>query len=159
MLREVIAIVTETTEVDHLAQPSTRRSGSEGGRAVPVPDREVAAGQGVHEVVGGLLALQRLAQALCIADVGVHRPPRPAVAVGTARQRRHVVAIIRQRSGHGGTDKPRRPRHGNPHRAQPQLGASTRRLNTMRHRTQPDRGNPASSTRVQGLRRRPRRAG
>ena len=57
VLGEVVSIVAETAEVDHLAQPGTRRGGGEGGRTLPIPDGEVLAGQGVHEVVGGLLAV------------------------------------------------------------------------------------------------------
>ena len=133
VLGELIPIVTETAEVDHLAQPGTRRGGGEGGRTLPVPDGEVLDRQGVHEVVSGLLAVQRLAQTLRIVDVGVHRSPGAAVVVGMACQRRHVMAVIRQRFGDGGTDEPGRPRDCDPHRAQPQLRVGGRRLNTMRH--------------------------
>ena len=133
VLGQVIPIVTETAEVDHLAQPGTGRGGGEGGRTLLVPDREVVDVQGVHEVVGGLLALQRLAQALPIADVGVHRSPGAAVVVGPAGQRRHVVAVIAQRLGDGGTDEPGGPRYGDPHRAQPQLGVGEVGLDTKSH--------------------------
>ena len=151
VLGEVIPIVTETAEVDHLAQPGTGRGGGEGGRTLPIPDGEVPDGQGVHEVVGGLLAVQRPAQALRIADVGVHRSPSAGVVVGMACQRRHVVTLVRQRLSEDGTDEPRRPRYGDPHRAPPQLGVGERRLNTMRHRTQRvGARTPTGSTRCEG---------
>ena len=68
-------------------------------KLIPTCDGEIPDGQGVHEVVGGLLAVQSLAQALRVADVGVHRPPGARVVIGMACQRRHVVAIVRQRLG------------------------------------------------------------
>ena len=67
VLGQLIPIVTETAEVDNLAQPSTRGGGGEGDRTLPVPDGEVLAGQGVHEVVRGILAVEGLAQAVRIA--------------------------------------------------------------------------------------------
>ena len=136
MLGEVVPIVTESAEVDHLAQPGTGRGGGEGGRALPIPDGEVLDGQGVHEVVGGLLAVQGLAQALRIADVGAHRSPGAGVVVGMAGQRRHVVAIVRQRLGEGGTDEPGRPRHSDPHRTSSELRVCRRCLGMTRHGTQ-----------------------
>ena len=136
VLGEVVPIVTESAEVDHLAQPGAGRGGGEGGRTFPVPDGEVLDVQGVDQVVGGVLAVQGLAQALRVADVGVHRPPGARVVVGMACQRRHVVAIVRQRLGEGSADEPGRPRHGNPHRAPSESRVCGRHVDTTIDRTQ-----------------------
>ena len=98
---------------------------------MPVPHGEVLDGKRVHQVIGDLLAVQRPAQTLRLADVGVHRSPSPLVNVGMTGQCRHVMTTIRQRLGDGGTDEPRRPRDRDSHREQPQPGLGQRRLNTM----------------------------
>ena len=136
VLGKVVPIVTKTAEVDNLAQPGTRRRGGEGGRTLPIPDGEVLDRQRVDQVVGGLLAVQRPTQTLRVADIGVHRSPGAAVIIGATCQRRHIVTIPHQRLREDGTDEPRRPRDGDPHRAPPQLRFGERPLNTMRHRTQ-----------------------
>jgi hypothetical protein len=87
----------------------------------------------VHEIVSGLLTVQRPAQARRIVDVGVHRSPGAAVLVGMAGQRRYLVAVIRQPFGDGGPDEPGRPRDGDPHREQSRLGTGAVGLDTNRH--------------------------
>ena len=77
MLGKVIPIVTETAEVDHLAQPGSCGGGSEPGRTLSIPHREVLDSQRVHEIVGDLLAIQRPAQALRIADSAYTARPAP----------------------------------------------------------------------------------
>jgi hypothetical protein len=122
VLGEVIPIVTETAEVDHLPQPDTGGRGGERGRTLPIPDGKILGGQGVHQVIDRLLAVQGLVQALRIADVRIHRVPGARVVVGMACQRSHVVAIVRQRLGQSGTDEAGRPRHRDPHGAPSKLG-------------------------------------
>ena len=146
VLGKVIPIVTQTAEVDHLAQPGIGGGGSETGRTRSIPHGEVLDSQRVHEVVGGFLAIQRPAQALRIANIGVHRSPSTGVVAGIPCQRRHIMTRIHQRLREQRPNEPRRPRDSDPHRPQPQLGFGERRLNTMRHGTPTGPGKPRHQT-------------
>ena len=63
-------------------------------RAGPVAVGEVGVGEGVHEVVRGVVAGEHASQAVAVADVGPDGSPGSGVALGSAGDRGDVVTGV-----------------------------------------------------------------
>jgi len=72
-------------------------------------------GQGVHQVEGDVLAIERRLEAPNISDVTPHRSPRAAVPLGAARHGGDVVAGRIERGCDVPADKPGGAGHKDPH--------------------------------------------
>ena len=107
MLRKVFALVAQPAQVNDLGQLGLSGRISERVCSRPVLFGEICAGQGMDEVVGGILALEGRKQAACDVDVSPSLPSRaaPLVLIGTSSQHGDVMAFGGQPGGQGRTDE------------------------------------------------------
>jgi hypothetical protein len=106
MRREGVVVLAEAAEVHDLRNAGSGRSISEGAGAGPVALGEVGVGQGVHQVEGDVLAIERRPEAPNVAYVTPHRSPRAAVLLRTARHGGDDVACRIERGRDMPADKP-----------------------------------------------------
>jgi hypothetical protein len=102
MRREGVVVLAQAAQVHDLRDAGSGRSISEGAGTGPVALGEVSVGQGVHQVEGDVLAIQRRREAPNVAYVTPHRSPRAAVLLRAARHGGNVVACRIE----GGRDMP-----------------------------------------------------
>ena len=114
---QVVVEVAEAAQVDDLPHPGVGRRLAELGRRLGVALLEVVGIQRVHQVVGGVHALQRGAQAVGVADVAVDRLAAAVVGVGVTGHRPHLMALLEQGGDQPGADKAGRAgdEHGGSH--------------------------------------------
>jgi hypothetical protein len=106
MRREGVIILAQAAEVHDLRDAGSGRSISKGAGARPVALGEVGVSQGVHQVEGDVLAIERRPEAPNVAYVTPYRGPRAAVVLRTACHGGDVVACRIERGRDMPADKP-----------------------------------------------------
>ena len=104
--RQLIVVVAQSAEIDDLGQARAVRGVRERVRTGAVALGEAGVREGVHEVVRRVVTGERAPQAVGVADVGCDRCPGARVALGSPRDRGHVVTRVVQAVRDGRADEP-----------------------------------------------------
>ena len=107
MLREALELIAQPTQVDDLGQLGFQSRISEGVRSLSVFFSKIDAGEGMDQVVGDILVLERWKETACDVDVGFYGCTGTPVLIGLSGQHGDVMSNLGQTGGQGGTDKPR----------------------------------------------------
>ncbi len=112
---QVVGVLPETAQVDDPAHPGVGGRPAERAGGVRVLVHEVGVPEAVHQVVGGVAALQGRAQRGLVLHVPGHRVTGSGVGLRTAGHRLDPVPFLHQGRRQPTTHEPGRPSHQNLH--------------------------------------------